>query len=218
MLAELQAPCPASPSPPPITADEMSELVEPWLGTMADLDSLPLPRLIDVAYNPGIEPDSAGSGGAPGHHRRRGRRRDGSRQLGRGRPHRPDPAAIGGGLGLLLLLLGMVVVAVVTRLSLDLHDETVDLLRLMGAGDSYVARQFEQHALSSGLRGGAVGFALAALTLAAVAWGLGQLADVASHDLRPVDWVLLACVPVVGILAATLTARITASTSLARLH
>ena len=55
----------------------------------------------------------------------------------------------------------MLVVVVVTRMSLDLHQETVDLLRLMGAGDAYVGRQFEQHALSNALRGGLLGFTAA---------------------------------------------------------
>ena len=51
-------------------------------------------------------------------------------------------------------------------MSLDLHEETVDLLRLMGAGDDYVGRQFEQHALSNALRGGLLGFTAAIATLA----------------------------------------------------
>jgi cell division transport system permease protein len=217
VLAELRA-LPGVAFAQPISANEMSELVEPWLGSMADLANLPLPRLIDVAYNPGVEPDTLGV-----------LARLAAVTQGVAVETVPTPLAeiartarilrvIGGGLGVLLLLVGMVVVAVVTRLSLDLHDETVDLLRLMGAADSYVARQFEQHALSSGLRGGLTGFLLASLTLVGTAWGLGHLADIPTHDLRPVDWVLLACVPVVGVLAATLTARIAASTGLARLR
>ena len=59
------------------------------------------------------------------------------------------------------------VVVVVTRMSLDLHEETVDLLRLMGAGDDYVGRQFEQHALSNALRGGLLGFTAAIVTVGA---------------------------------------------------
>jgi cell division transport system permease protein len=201
-----------------ISSEEMGELVGPWLGDLKELGSLPLPRLIDVGYNPGIEPDVGGI-----------EARLATILSGAAAEAVPSPSAeiartarllrgLGVGLGLFLLLAGVAVVVVVTRLSLDMHDETVDLLRLMGAADSYVARQFERHALSSGLRGGSAGSLLAVLTLIGTAWGLGHLADIPAHDLRPVDWVLLACVPVVGVLAATLAARVTASRSLAQIH
>ena len=58
-----------------------------------------------------------------------------------------------GGAGLLLLGAMVAVTAVFTRVCLSLHGDSVDLLRLMGARDGYVARQFEQQALASGLRG-----------------------------------------------------------------
>ena len=62
------------------------------------------------------------------------------------------------------------------------------------------------------------GFLLAALTLVGTAWALGHFADMPTQDLRAVDWVLLACVPVAGVLLATLTARVSANTGLARLR
>lgn len=202
----------------PLSLEEVSELVQPWLGEQHDLASLPLPRLIDVGYNPGLEPDAAGV-----------QARLATLASGAVVDVVPTPSGemartarllrgVGVGVGLFLLLAGVLVVVFVTRLSLDMHDETVDLLRMMGAADSYVARQFEQHALASGLRGGIVGSLLAVLTLIGTAWGLGYLADIPAHQLRPVDWVLLACVPVVGVLAATLAARLTASRGLARIR
>ncbi len=202
----------------PISREEMTELVEPWLGRMVDLGRMPMPRLVDLVYNQGVAPDPAEVA-----------RRLAEVVADASVEAVPTPAwdvarsarilrVVGIGLGIVLLLGGVAVVAVVTRLSLDLHDETVDLLRMMGAADSYVARQFEQHALASGLRGGFVGFLLAALTLLGLAAALSHLADLPTNDLRPVDWVLLACVPVVGILLATLTARISASSALARIR
>jgi cell division transport system permease protein len=201
-----------------LSAEEMGELVEPWLGTAEDLRSLPLPRLIDVVYNPGVDPDIVAVAARiaailPG-------------AVVEDVPTRAVEIArtarllrlVGSVVGLLMIGAGVVVVAVVTRMSLDQHDETVGLLRMMGAGDGFVARQFERHALSSGLRGGLTGFTLAVLTLVGTAWALQTLADMPTQELRPVDWVLLACVPVVGVLAAALAARLTASRGLARLR
>mgnify|MGYP001235199427 CR=1 FL=1 len=217
ILALLQS-LPGVASAQPVSTEEMATLVEPWVGSLADLGRLPLPRIFDVVYNQGIEPSEA----------------EVSRALAevvQGAVVESVPTRsvevtrtaralrlLGGVLGGLLLVAGIAVVAVVTRLSLDLHDETVELLRMMGAADSYVARQFEQHALSSGLRGSIAGFLLAALTLVGTAWALGHFADMPTQDLRAVDWVLLACVPVAGVLLATLTARVSANTGLARLR
>ncbi|HMR29990.1 MAG TPA: hypothetical protein PKA13_03625 [Geminicoccaceae bacterium] len=201
----------------PVSAEEMVELVEPWLGGLQDLGRLPLPRIIDVIYNQGVEPSATEVSAALATVAR-----DAAvdvvptRSLEVTRTARVLRMA-GVVLGVLLLVAGIAVVAVVTRLSLDQHDETVELLRMMGAADSYVARQFEQHALASGLRGAVAGFLLAALTLVGTAWGLGHL-DMPTQELRAIDWVLLACVPVVGVLLATLTARVSANTGLARLR
>lgn len=202
----------------PLSAEEMGELVEPWLGKGEDLRRLPLPRLIDVVYNPGIEPEAAAVAAGVA-----------AIVPGAVVEDVPTSAAeiartarllrlVGGAVGLLLIGAGIAVVAVVTRMSLEQHHETLGLLRMMGAGDAFVARQFERHALSSGLRGGLTGFVLAAATLVGTAWALRSLADMPTQELRPVDWVLLACVPVVGVLAAALAARLTASRRLARLR
>jgi cell division transport system permease protein len=103
-------------------------------------------------------------------------------------------------------------------MSLGLHRDTVELLRLMGAPDGYVARQFERHALLGGLRGGLLGFAAAILTVLALVYGsrLFELMSSLPLALRPADWVMLACVPIVAALLITAVARLTALWSLSR--
>ena len=134
--------------------------------------------------------------------------------------HRLGAACAGPCRALLLLGSLVVVVMVVTRMSLDLHEETVDLLRLMGAGDDYVGRQFEQHALSNALRGGLLGFTAAIATLA----GFVVAADPAGSgrlprlELATLDWLLLGCVPVAAALLTAVVARRTARWGLAHLR
>jgi cell division transport system permease protein len=199
---------------------ELEELVEPWLGTREGQPPLPMPRLIDVGFDPGLEPDLA-------------RPEESLRAIvpeARIEDTAPGPAPgelaartarlLAGSAALALLAAILVVVAVVTRLSLDLHAETVDLLRLMGAADRYVARQFEQHALASGLRGALVGFGaglvlvLGFILLAGLAPSLG----LPPLPLRTVDWVLLASLPVLGALLTMLAARLAAGYGLARMR
>ena len=204
----------------PVGEQELGKLVEPWLGTGNEVASLPMPRLIDVGFNPGHAPDLASL----------------AVELGRLAPGASVDGAMSGepanggaarllrasalGVGCLALMALAVVVVVVTRMSLDLHNETVDLLRLMGAADAYVARQFEHHALSSSLRGGLYGFTGAVMIslgfiMAATVMQDGGLPRI---HLRPLDWVLLACIPVVAALLTAFVSRLTARRGLAHLH
>lgn len=203
----------------PVGAKELAHLIDPWLLDDGGTPALATPpRLIDVALRPdavpalahleaelrAIEPEvTIGAAAAP--------------VLGSKIGRLVRALALAVGLGVLVAT--VVVAVVVTRLSLDLHDETVDLLRLMGASDRYVVRQFELHALARGLRGAAVGFACGVIGfLAAVEltrrFGSGLVQTVA---LRPLDWVVLAIVPVLVVLLVTLATRFAAAWGLARL-
>ena len=124
-----------------------------------------------------------------------------------------------GTISVVVLIGSLVVVVLSTRSSLKMQAEPIGLLRSMGAPDGYLARQFERHALLSGVHGGVLGFVLAVLTILAVLYSgrhMG-LAGTVDLSLRPVDWILLACVPVVSALLFTALARATALWGLARM-
>src|SRR3546814_1946131 len=53
---------------------------------------------------------------------------------------------------LLVVLAASIMVAFVTRMGLAAHQRSIELLHMIGAQDSYVARQFQNHALRFGLR------------------------------------------------------------------
>lgn len=204
----------------PVGEQELGRLVEPWLGGAEEVASLPMPRLIDVGFNPGHRPDLAvltsrlgelAPGVSVDEAASAGTSAAGSARLVR-------LLALGfGGLALLTLA---VVVVVVTRMSLDLHTETVDLLRLMGAADSYVARQFEHHALTSALRGALFGFTGAVMAALGfiLATRLLQDGGLPHLHLHTLDWLLLACLPVIAALLTALVSRLTARWGLAHLH
>src|SRR3546814_6586819 len=66
---------------------------------------------------------------------------------------------------LLVVLAASIMVAFVTRMGLAAHQRSIELLHMLGAQDSYVARQFQNHALRFGLRGGLIGLLGALPTL-----------------------------------------------------
>ncbi|MCS6780603.1 MAG: hypothetical protein NZ555_12990 [Geminicoccaceae bacterium] len=204
-----------------VSKEELDRLVEPWLGRAGEdrPGEMPLPRLVDVRLLPGPEPDLAALAEKVRTVAPQALLEDTSPSHGTLETLARRLRWMGGGAGLVVLVLTLVVVVVVTRMSLDLHDETVDLLRLLGAPDRYVARQFELHAMASALKGGSIGFTAALATLVALLY----LPPLLGHPLfavepRPLDWILLAIVPVLAALMITVAARLTATIGLARLR
>ncbi len=202
-----------------VSHDELGKLVQPWLGKSEDAAALPLPQLIDVAFDPGVVPDAAAVEQrlqelAPG-------TTVGDMAPERGTTQRLARTLRTAGMvvGLIVLIAGAAAVLVMTRMSLDLHQETVDLLRQMGAPDAYVARQFEQHALVNGLRGGLQGLALGICSVLAVLYlPLAIGGDrLVGYDLQPLDWIGLSAVPVMTALVVTVVARTAAARGLKRL-
>jgi cell division transport system permease protein len=202
----------------PVPPEELEALVEPWLGTAKAGLNLPLPRLIDVTFDPQAKPD------LPALQARLGAAIAGAtvdlEALSRDRAERLAAfvRAWSSGVGITVSLGALAWVGLLTLASLRMNAESVELLRCMGAADRYLARQFERHTLLSSLQGGLSGFALALLTVAALLYTSGrmELAEAIELDLRPLDWALLACIPFVVAVLATAVARLTALWGLAR--
>jgi cell division transport system permease protein len=122
------------------------------------------------------------------------------------------------GLGVAALVGILALVGLITLAGLRINAADVELLRAMGASNRYLAGQFERHALLSGIWGGLIGVALALLTIVGLLYSSRrmELAEAIELGLRPRDWLLLACLPVIVALLAMGVARITALWSLAR--
>jgi cell division transport system permease protein len=171
-----------------------------------------LPAMIDVRLDPLVEPDLAAlqdalSAVVPG----------ATLAMDMASPDRAEQVAAlvrGWSSGLLLIALAAALLAIgaITRLSLRLCHETVDLLRCMGASPGYQATQFERHALAASLFGGGGGFGLALLTVAGLLYSSRHIAiaDTIVIGLRPLDWTLLAGMAASGVLLALGVVRATA--------
>ena len=203
----------------PLDDAAVTALLEPWLGEAVPAGDLPLPRLIAVTVDAAAPPDVAALEArlrelAPGsliddHQRWLGRLLDLARAV--------EVMALV--VVLLVVLAASIMVAFVTRMGLAAHQRSIELLHLIGAQDAYVARQFQGHALSFGLRGGILGVLLALPTLY-LARVLLQRIDsglLPELTLRPYEWSLFILLPVAAALVTMLTARVTVLRTLARL-
>lgn len=202
-----------------VPQSEIDALIEPWLGegtaaagAGAGDDSIPVPALIEARLAGKLTPARIAdlrqrlAGVAPA-----------ARVDAQAGWLRPVFAAIGS-LELLALaliaLLGFATAAAVllaARTALGTNRDTIEIVHLLGGTDAQIARIFQRSITFDAAGGGAVGLALATLTIVVLGRrfaGLGSgLVDGGSLDW--LDWAGIALVPLAVIALAALTARLT---------
>lgn len=203
----------------PMDRQESAALLEPWLGDSVAAGDLPLPRLVAVTLDPGAAPDIDEIRArlqelAPG-----SELEDHQRWLARLLDLARAVEIMAGVIVVLVVVAACIMVAFVTRMGLAAHEQAIELLHLIGAQDSYVARQFQNHALSLGLRGGFFGLLCAAPTLYLARLLLQRIDSglLPELNLQLWEWSLLILLPLAAALVTMLTARITVLRTLSRM-
>ena len=148
----------------PYTAQESAALLEPWLGQVSVLGSLPVPRIIALELDRSQPPDleslktalGTGFDGATldDHRYWQVQIRTVTRSLALG------------GLAILALVAAATAAIIIsaTKSSMASNREIVEVLHFVGATDRFIAREFEKHFLILGIKAGVVG-ALSAMAV-----------------------------------------------------
>jgi len=200
---------------------ETAKLLQPWLGNSVAIANLPLPHLIDVEIDPRAAIDYTTL----------------RQQLDSIVPNAQldnNRTWLGGVRAFALRIEGVITAGVIVvtalivtiivfaaRIGLAIHRSVIELLHLLGAQDGYIARQFQVHALSLGLRGGVIGGIAAALTVVILGPASHMLelpVPISVHGIF--DWRIWLLLIVTGLAAggvAMATARITVLRQLARM-
>jgi cell division transport system permease protein len=152
----------------PYSSKESARLLEPWIGTGLALDDLPVPRIIVVRLQSGVQPDVAALRAALGQQVAGATLDDHGGWVDRMRTMAGSAIAIGLAMLALMLTATILSVAFATRGAMAANRPIVEVLHFVGARDGYIARQFQRHFLALGLKGGAIG-GCAAIALFAVA-------------------------------------------------
>jgi cell division transport system permease protein len=145
----------------PLSVDESAALLEPWLGQMDELKSLPVPRLIAVEMDRNASPNldvvktdlekQFPAATLDDHRRWQQQIRTITRSF-----------ALGGVAILALVAMAtMAIIVSATKSSMASNREIVEVLHFVGATDRFIAREFEKHFLRLGIRAGLVGAGLA---------------------------------------------------------
>ena len=203
----------------PLAEAELIALLEPWLGDGSISAGLPLPRLIDVEPAADETLDLGALAVAVAETMPGARLDDPRDWLDELASLARTVQAVAAVIVLLVVGAAVATVVVTTQMGLAVHREVIEVLHLIGARDSYVAGQFERHALVLGLRGAALGFGLAVATL----FGLGGAAAAIEAPLLPAfafeawGWGALGALPLAMALVVMATARLTVLRALARM-
>ncbi len=145
----------------PYSRAESARLLEPWLGSGLGLEELPIPRLIVLRIAPDNAPDferlrqrlaAEVAGASLDDHRGWVER---MRSMAR--------AVVAAGMTVLLLMLVATMLSVIfaTRGAMSANRQVVEVLHVVGAKDAFIAGEFQRHFLMLGLKGGAIGGAVA---------------------------------------------------------
>lgn len=145
----------------PISVEQSSALLEPWLGQSETLKSLPVPRLIALELERASPPDLDALRQEIGK-QFKGVSLDDHRQWQKQIRTVTRSFALGG-LAILLLVAAATTAIIVsaTRSSMASNRDIVEVLHFVGATDRFIAREFEKHFLSLGIRSGLVGASFA---------------------------------------------------------
>lgn len=198
---------------------EMRALLEPWIGQSGLSGEIPIPVLIDVDLQHS-QPSHADAVGAAVRQVAPSARID---------DHGQWLAPLTGLIASLQWLSAAVVllmaaatgftVVLAARTALNTHRPTIDVMHLLGATDSQIARLFQRRIALDALFGGALGLALAILVILLLGQKIVSVGSelIGSVALPPFAWATLAALPVAGALLATVAARLTVLSALRRI-
>ena len=192
------------------------DLLEPWIGGIEGLEDLPVPRLIAVQIDPDHQPDFAALEIAL-------RNQVPGVSLDTHKRWQAELTRMARVLTMLayaiLILIGLCTIAIVvfaTRAALEANREVVEVLHLVGARDSFIARQVWGRFLKTGLSAGIIGLLLGILTFFLAAGAAPEsFAAIAqeflSHSSTHLtqNYLALAAVPLVATLICLITSRMT---------
>ncbi|PPB80540.1 cell division transport system permease protein [Albidovulum inexpectatum] len=186
---------------------EISQLLAPWLGAELPLEDLPLPRLIEIREtDAGFDAESLRlrlSAEVPG-----------AELDDHARWRRPLVLAAGRIRALGMVSLGLIVAAMAAmvtlaaRAALAANRQVIEVLRLVGARDAYIARafvrRFTHRAGTGALVGTLVGMSAIALLPGPAQEGAGFLSGL---GFRGAEWLLPLVIPVVAAIVAFAATR-----------
>ncbi|RZV36242.1 MAG: cell division protein [Sphingomonadaceae bacterium] len=203
-----------------VPQSELEGLLEPWLGAGVDGETVPVPALIDVRLREEATPDKL--------------RRMRAALLQVAPDARIDAQATWLGpvfsaiaslqylalaLVVLLATTSLAAVFLAARSALGSNRETIEVVHLLGGTDTQIARVFQRTVATDAALGGMVGLVLGTAAVLFLGQRFAALDSgmVAGGGLGWQDWLAVAFVPLITVLLAMVTARLTVVAALRKM-
>ena len=203
----------------PLSLDETAQLLTPYLGRVDIIKQLPLPRLIEITISEGSPIDLLAA----------------AKKLSSEVPgailntHRPwldkmillarSVQSLAAAVMLLVGIVTVIIIVFAARTGMVMHHDIIEVLHLIGARDTYIARQFQNYFARLSLFGAIPGLIMAIIIMQV----LSILADrleaglISAPTMILEGWIALAMVPVLVVLLTTITVRWIVMSSLKRM-
>ncbi|MGI9360669.1 MAG: cell division protein FtsX [Parasphingorhabdus sp.] len=204
--------------------EEIEELIAPWLGqTVGEMDNedgsdaflmdeIPLPSLIDITLVRAAGEQELTA------------LRDAIRPLAASARVEPSSGLIAPvialvhsfqwvafGLVLLLAITTAAAVIISARAALNTHKETISVIHLLGGTDGQISRLFQRRIALDALLGGILGLICGTAIIVLLGAQLSALGSglVQSLGLSWYSWLIIGLIPILGMILAMVTARMT---------
>jgi cell division transport system permease protein len=202
-----------------ISLDDTAELLAPYLGRADVIKQLPLPRLIEVtiAENSPVDLLAAAkklASEVPG------------AILNTHRPWLDKMILLARSVQTLaatvMLLVGVVTVIIIVfaaRTGMVMHHDIIEVLHLIGAEDSYIAKQFQNYFARLSLFGALPGLTIAIIVMQVLALLADRLEAglISAPSMILEGWIALAMIPLLVVILTTVTVRLIVIGSLKRM-
>jgi cell division transport system permease protein len=202
-----------------IPANELEALLEPWFGVGNVTDDLPVPAMVSVTIQQGVQVDtaalnarlqtSAPDASLDDHQQWIGQLASLSNMV---------QVTVFVSIALIVLTtIAMVVFA--TKSALTAHRETVEIVHLIGAKDSFISSEFRKLFMLHGFKGGLIGLIAAILTIALILYLAARIGGglLPQLDLTAGQMTLLGLVPLLTSLLSMWTADVTVRHALGKM-
>jgi cell division transport system permease protein len=203
----------------PLSDNDLSKLIKPWLGDSVDINDLPVPRLIDVKLDKNIDID----------YDKLAKKLSKTAPLASIDNHKlwlnkliklgDGLKALASSIFLLIILTTSVTIAYTTKTGLELHKNIIEILYLMGAKDTYIAQQYARRSSYLGFIGGLIGVLLsipAIQTISSIASEI-QGGIISQINMGICNWMLISLLPIFSSALATASAYCTVKRTLGKL-
>ena len=201
---------------------ELAELLRPWLGdvALAEEEGVPIPALVDVKLSGPVTAERLAAMRSELLEAAPAARLDAQASwLGPVFDAIRSLQFLALGLIALLAITSAAAVWLAARSALGSNRETIEVIHHLGGTDGQIASIFQRSIAWDAALGGAAGLLLGLAAVFILGQQFAQLGSglIAGGGLTALDWITIAAIPLVGIILAVITARITVIAALRRM-